>query len=102
MHTITEKQVRAFAWHMEEERAAATVNVNGGGQRQRQGAVGAAYGDHLRYRDTCVRGAVHNGGGGIGGKSRDSVEGEDTDHHAAGEAVQEAFEIRQETKNRLR
>ncbi len=72
----------------------------GDGAGAGEGAAGAADGDHVRHGHPGVGGEVHHGGGGADGTGGDRAEGEDPHHTAAGEAVPQAVEIREKTKDR--
>lgn len=66
------------------------------------GAAGPAAGDHLRHRHPGFGAALRHGGGGAAETGGRGPQGENPHHPAAGEAVQEAAEIRREEQNRLR
>ena len=73
-----------------------------GGGRGRKGAAGAAAGERLCHRGPGVRGKISHCGGRPAGQSRDISQGQDPCHSHPWQAVPQAAEIRQETKNRLR
>ena len=74
----------------------------GGGAAPRAGEDSPLDGKHLRYRDPRVGGEIFDGGSSAGRLRGDCPEGKDPHHPDSWQAVPEAAEIRQKTKNRLR
>ena len=66
------------------------------------GAAGASVGNHLLHRHPRLRGQVYHRRGPPSWKSGNLPEGQDTHHPAAQQAVPEAAEVCQKTKDRLR